>query len=73
MRYTGFRDRPFQPLRHPSDSFRQAGKPDLRGIQFTKFPPFLEEFREDFAARTREDTRGDRDPVIEPRVGDDLI
>jgi hypothetical protein len=51
----------------------QAEKPDLRGVQSTKFTPFLEEFCEDFPARPGEDPRGERDPVIEPRVVDNLI
>src|SRR5205807_6458118 len=38
--------------------------------QFTKLPPGLEEFCEDFAALRGEDARGDLGPVVEPRVGD---
>ena len=81
-RYTGFRDRPFQPLRHPSSSVfcgqlsvgRAAGwSPAQRPLQFTNLPPFLEEFAEDFAAFHGEHAAGDVDAMVEPRIRDESI
>src|SRR4051812_32529460 len=75
MRYTGFRDRPYQPLRHPSVPAISELRRRRGGgrIQFTQTATFLEEFTEDFTTLRGEDPRRDRRAVIEPGVGNQAI
>ena len=47
---------------------RRRGVPAATSSHFTKWPAFLEEFFEHFAALSRHHARGDLAPVVEPRV-----
>ena len=57
------------PINHSGTppSFRRLSR------QFTKSSAFLEEFFEHFATFIGQDPRGDRDSVVEARVGDEAV